>query len=62
MLPAAKYAYNNSIYMVTGVSPFYALYGINPELVWNVRGNNSKGEAPATHEYIEQMIIIREPL
>src|SRR5204863_9253689 len=60
--PAAEYAYNNSTHTVTGVSPFYALYGINPELVWDVGGDNPKGEAPAACERAEQMIAIRELL
>src|SRR5205809_8094471 len=62
MLPAAEYVYNNSTHMVTEVSPFYALYGINPKLAWDVRGNNPTGEAPAARECAEQMIAIREPL
>ena len=62
MLPAAEYAYNNLTHIVTEVSPFYALYGINPELAWDVGSDNSKGEAPAARECAEQMIAIREPL
>ena len=62
MLPVAKYAYNNSTYTITGVSPFYALYGMNLELAWDVEGDTPKGEAPAAHQYAEQMIVIRKPL
>src|SRR5437773_11058923 len=62
MLPAAEYAYNNMTHMVTRVSPFYTLYGINPELAWDVGSDNPKGEAPAAREHAEQMIAIREPL
>src|SRR5205809_7664636 len=62
MLPAAEYVYNNSTHMVTEVSPFYALYGINPELAWDVGGDNPKGEAPAARECAEQMITIRKLL
>src|SRR5881396_2063020 len=62
MLPAAEYAYNNSTHTVTGVSSFYALYGINPELAWDVGSDNPKGEAPAARERAEQMIAIRELL
>src|SRR5437667_11620931 len=62
MLPAAEYAYNNLTHIVTEVSPFYALYGINPELAWDVGGDNPKGEAPAAREHAEQMIAIRELL
>ena len=62
MLPAAKYAYNNSTHAITGVSPFYALYSINPELAWDVGGNNPKEEAPTACESTEQMIAIRELL
>src|SRR5437773_11095509 len=62
MLPAAEYAYNNSTHTVTGVSPFYALYSINPELAWDVGGDNPQGEAPPAREHAEQMIAIRELL
>ena len=62
MLPAAEYAYNNSTHAVIGISPFYALYGLNPELAWDVEGDTPKGEAPAARERAKQMIAIREPL
>src|SRR5436309_13606994 len=55
MLPAAKYVYNNSTHIVTGVSPFYTLYSINPELAWDVGGDNPKEEAPAARKRAEQM-------
>ena len=54
--------YNNLIHIVTEVLPFYALYGINPELAWDVGSDNPKGEAPAACKHAEQMIAIREPL
>ena len=53
MLPATKYVYNNLTYMVTRVSPFYALYRINPKLVWDIEGDNPKGETFATYKYAE---------
>ena len=61
MLLAAEYVYNNSTYMVTGVLPFY-VYGINPKLVWDIRGDNPKEKAPTACKCTKQMIIIRELL
>ena len=62
MLPAAEYAYNNSIHVVIRVSYFYTLYSMNPELAWDIEGDTSEGEAPATHKHAKQMITIRELL
>ena len=59
MLLATEYIYNNLTYTVTRVSLFYALYGMNPELAWDVKGDTPKGEAPAACERTEQMITIR---
>ena len=53
MLLATEYVYNNSTHIVTRVSLFYALYSINPKLVWDVRGNNSKEKALAAYKYVE---------
>src|SRR5437762_13823237 len=62
MLPATEYVYNNSTHAVIGVSPFYALYSMNPELAWDVEGDTPKGEAPATYKCVKQIITIRELL
>src|SRR2546429_6475915 len=34
LLPMAEYAYNNSTTSATGISPFYANYGFNPQMAW----------------------------
>jgi hypothetical protein len=56
MLHAAEYAYNNSKHSVTKVSPFYAMYGINPELTWDIADDILKGEAPAAKKCVEELM------
>jgi hypothetical protein len=62
MLYATEYAYNNSEYSVTKVSSFYAIYGINLELTWDVADDISKGEAPAVKKRAEELMEIHNKL
>jgi len=50
LLPSAQWAYNNSQSASTGMTPFRALYGYDPDLHIDfiVANDNHQGEVPAT--------------
>ena len=50
-----EFIYNNSVYSIMGVSPFFALYGYNPEINVDIKDNTIEGEAPLVKAYIEQL-------
>jgi hypothetical protein len=65
LLPSAEFAYNNSRSSSTGLTPFRALYGYDPELRINITSaedSTSKGEAPAAHDRITRLTELREYL
>ncbi len=49
-------------YDILNVSPFIALYGYNPAILWDVEGDVSKREAPAARERVKKILVIREQL
>src|SRR3989440_2475418 len=49
-LPQAEFTYNNTVHSSTRVSPFFALYGYNPDFTWDVEDAIPEGEAPVAHE------------
>jgi hypothetical protein len=65
LLPSAEFAYNNSRSSSTGLTPFRALYGYDPELridITSAEDSTSKGEAPAAHDRITRLTELREYL
>ena len=46
----AEFIYNNSVHSSIGVSPFFAVYGMNLEIRLNVEDAITGGEAVAAHE------------
>lgn len=69
-LPVAEFAYNNSAHQglrrgndpVKVMSPFYALYGYDPELCAEVRDEPLREGVPAAAERVERLIREREAL
>jgi hypothetical protein len=45
-----EFAYNNSIHVSTGETPFYSLYGYHPEHTWDVEVDVLGGEVPAAYQ------------
>jgi hypothetical protein len=58
----AEFTYNNSVHSTTGVSPFFAAYGMNPEIRINVEDDIPEGKAVAAHERAKQIQEEREAL
>ena len=55
LLPSAEFAYNNSQNSSTKITPFWALYGYDPELQVNItstKDTSSKEEALVAHNQI----------
>ena len=61
-LPQAEFTYNNTVHTSTGVSPFFALYGYNPDFTWDVEDAILEGEAPVAHEHTATIKAEREQL
>ena len=62
LLSEAEFAINNSISATTGISPFMALYGYNPEIRAGVVDEPLGREVLATHERVEHLYTVREKL
>ncbi len=62
LLPFAEFTYNNSVQATTKCSPFYALYGYNPEIDINIGDDIREGEIPAAKERVAQIHNAREAL
>ena len=61
-LVLAEFTYNNSVHSTTGISPFFAAYGTNPEIRVNVEDAIPEGEAVAAHERARLIREEREAL
>ncbi len=65
LIPSAEFTYNNSRSSSTGLIPFRALYGYDPELrvdITSAEDSTSKGEAPVAHDQITRLIELRSRL
>ena len=72
LLLSAEFAYNNSRSTSTGMSPFKALYGYDPDLRTTLRtelrtdtspeDSASQGEAPAAYDRIARLTELRQQL
>jgi hypothetical protein len=61
-LVLAEFTYNNSKHSTLGVSPFYAAYGVHPEIRVNVEDDVLEGRAVAAHERARRVQEEREAL
>ena len=61
-LALAEFTYNNSMHSITGISPFYALYGFHPSIELHVEDNVPEGGAPAAQERVQRIQVEREAL
>ena len=62
LLPLAQFAYQNSTHSALGCSPFFAMYGYNPELRYNVGDNIAQERVPAAKERVKQVHSVRDTL
>jgi hypothetical protein len=51
--PLIEFAYNNSVYNTTGISPFFAIYSFHFNIPSSVRDDRPKGEIPIAREKAE---------
>jgi hypothetical protein len=58
LLPEAEFAYNNSVHVTIGVSPFEALYGYHPRMVDYVPSSQLKVQG--VHERLSKLAQTRE--
>jgi hypothetical protein len=61
-LALAEYTYNNSVHSTLRVTPFFALYGFNPDIRINVEDDIQEGEAVAAHDRTRQIANERKAL
>ena len=52
LLPLAEYVYNNASHSSTGCSPFYAMYGYNPDFYINAEDSSPEEGGPAISERV----------
>jgi len=64
LLPSAQWAYNNSRNSSTGMTPFRALYGYDPDLHidFAVADDVRLGEVPAAQDRVKRLHQLRERL
>ena len=62
LLPLAEFAHNNSTHASAGASPFYLMYGYNPEIHYEVEDNSIKGGVPSAKERVKRLHDIRNQL
>ena len=51
----AEFAYHNSYHTSLGCSPFYALYGYNPEIEYELEDKLIEGKVPAAKDRVKQL-------
>jgi hypothetical protein len=49
----AKFAYNNSVYSITDISLFFAIYGFYPNIPLSVKDDRLKRKMPAARKKVE---------
>jgi transposase InsO family protein len=62
LLPTAQFATNNAINSTTGLSPFKALYGYDPNFHLRAEDGTPGGEVPATTARLQKLQELREKL
>ena len=62
LLNSAEYACNNATSATTGVSPFFALMGYNPDFHIRSEDVSISGEVPAASCRVEKLKLLREKL
>jgi transposase InsO family protein len=62
LLPTAQFATNNAINSTTGLTPFKALYGYDPNFQLRAEDGPSREEVPATIARLEKLQELREKL
>ena len=62
MLHMAEFIYNNSLNSTLGCTPFFALYGFNPQIHYDVRDPPESGKAADAQERIMKLKAYHEKL
>ena len=62
LLPIAEFAYCRSEHKTIGCSPFFAIYGYQPELKLAAEDSATEGGVPAAKERIKEIDAIRQEL
>ena len=62
ILPIAEFTYMNSHHSSIGCSPFFAMYGYNPEIHWEAGDGSLEGEVPAATERVKQLQNYRKQI
>jgi len=62
LLPLAEFVYQTSSHASTRCSPFYAGYGYNPSIHYDVEDDFRKGEVPAAKDRVKEIDNMREAL
>jgi transposase InsO family protein len=60
LLPYAEFAYNNSRNATTGLTPFFALYGYNPDI--SICEGRPKDDIPAASERLAELQRVRKEM
>ena len=61
LLSFAEFAFNNSVHSTTGISPFNALYGFNPDIYY-AEDSIAEGEVPAAADRVQRIHNARAAL
>jgi hypothetical protein len=62
LLNSAEYCCNNAVNATTGISPFFALMGYNPDFHIRSEDVSTSGEVPAASCRVEKLKALREKL
>jgi hypothetical protein len=53
-LSLIKFVYNNSVYSITGISPFFAIYDFYLNIPLSIKDDRLKGEMPTARKKAEE--------